>query len=924
MWALKKTGKPHRPATRSQLHRTAASPSSGGFRTGVVYGLQAVVIGTLMLMPAWAAWDFGGVLPWTQWALATTLLLLAVPVAVVLIIQAPISRRKMSLAIPVILLVAWTAGWLQTLPLPVSMVEFVAQQSSETYQQWLPTELRSEALSIEQPEFKALASGNAFISISPWQSRMATANFAVFSAAVLFSAVVFRRKWTMVFAFALTACSGAGLAFLSSLHHQAPLAIANAGSGDRSFGPFVNANNAACYLNLTLAFAIGWLTYSLTKPTDRNVPDARYRAQQGAPLEKLAQVIQLRIRHLSISTVIAFLLCFVIAVGVVSTTSRGGLLGTAVGLAAVVTLGLCRTFNAHVLRTMVAAGGLAFVFGMAWMLNQGDARHSGSIGDDRSVSTRLDHWSDASLAAWQFLPLGSGVGTYRFAYLPFQQHGESEWFLNADNLAVEWFVEGGIWELPLLTIGVVALVWMLIKLSNVRHAPHLAGLVVAVWFMLASQATSQLFDFGLLLPANYLLVAVLCGACIGYHDQVSRKGKSLTRRSRTAPSASQTKAVNADRGWAFPWPLLTTRVAYGLCCGGAVLTLVVATSQLNAAAHSDHWVRRAKLLHGNARLGVDWEAMGSQNALLLSGLDENSQDPDVHSALAKCWILQSRLAAVEDAEASGLTPQEAWRVSSPAVMRTLLFDSRGTSMRQNLATELSPAQYQALQNARTHALFSLLLCPLNPEIRAVLVDLDFMAQDPASSAQLLSQLAELRPRATRAGDWAVRKALVNPGKEAAATICRQHLERFPDRLPTLWAGLTRQQDVDFTLRCLPDQLPVLLAAAELTVPGTELCTAVMQHAERHLTQAGGDGQEANAVYRGRLAELNQQFELAVKYYTSAVKQNPTDHELRFRLVVVLEHEGRFAEAKDHLHRCLLQSPGNAVYRAKQDALRNKI
>ncbi len=897
-----------RHAGRSSRHQAAAQHPGGRVYSWIVYSLQAVVICPLMLMSAMAAWDFGGVLPWTQWAVATTLLWLSLPVAALIIIQAPISRRKISLTLPLILLAAWSIGWLQTLPLPVSVVNLVAHGSAQTYQQWLPAELRSEVLSLGQPEFESLAAGNSFISISPWQSRMSVANLSVFSVAVLFSAVVFRRKWNMLLAFVITACSGVILAFLSSLHDPAPSALASAVVDERSFGPFVNANNAACYLNLTLAFAIGWLTYLLTKQTDRNVPDARYRSQLGTPLEKLSQVIQLRIRHLPASTLIVFLLCVVIVVGVVSTNSRGGVLGTGVGVAVVVALSLCRAFKTSVLRTVIAAGGLTFVVGMTWMLSQNDAQLDQSLRNDRSVSTRLDHWSDASLAAWQFLPWGSGLGTYRFAYLPFQQHGESEWFLNADNLAMEWLVEGGFWGLSLLAIGVVVLGWKLQRLQNVRHAPHLAGLVVAAWFMLASQATSQLFDFGLLLPANYLLVAVLCGAAIGYHDQISRKGKSLSLRARLTPAGQHRSA---------------TRVAYGVLCGAAAITLVLATRQLDAAARNDHWVRHAQLLHADARWDANLDSLAVRNAQILAGLAKQSREPAVQFQLAKCWILQSRLAAIADASANGLSPQDAWRVSSPAVMRTLLFDSRGAAMRQNLAAELSPQQYQALHNARSHALLSILLCPLNPEIRSVLVELDFMAQDPASSGRLLSQLAELRPRATTAGDWAIRKALVNPGKPAAAAICRQHLERYPDRLSTLWPWITGQHDVDFAVGCLPDQLSVLLAAAEASSQGSDLRQAIMQHAERQLAQTTTDVTGQEDAYRGRLAELNEQFDTAANYYASAVKRDPADHALRFRLVLMLEHEGRFAEAAEHLHRCLLQSPDNTVYQAKQDTLRDQ-
>lgn len=877
-------------------------------------------------MPAVMAWDYGGVLPWSKWLLASVLLALAIAVLPLLLFQMPVSRRPLSLVIPVLLLVVWSTGWLTTVRLPESGLGLVSSGSLSVFTEWLPDSMRAEANASELPDLQQRSASQRTMSISPWHSRQANANFALFVLTLLFSVIVFRGKWTMLMAFAGVSAVGATLAFVSSLYVPAPARIADAIVDDRSFGPFINGNNAAGFLNLTLAFAVGWLAYLLTTHQDRNVPDARYRSQWGTPWEKLLQVLQLRIRHMSASTIMVLIICLVIMVGIVLTNSRGGLLGTLMGLSVVAALGVCRYFRLRTVYGVLGAAASTVCLGMLGMLYQADVRFTEAVSQDRSVSTRFEHWSDATHAAWQYLPFGSGAGTYRFAYLPFQQLGESEWFLNADNLFLEWLVEGGLWSILLLVIGVAVLVTMLLRLQNVRQAPHLTGLVVAGWFMLATQLTSQVFDFGLLLPANYLLVAILCGAVIAYHDQISRTGSSLSGRALRSSwwggrSTHPPKARTAMRTTTHPGARSgSTRVGFAVACAAALGMVLVAQRELRAAAVNDYWVRESQLIQASVGSQADFNALARRNAQAIDGLAAGSADPVAQLELANCWIRHSRFVTVVNADRHSITPQQAWQVSSPAVLRAAVFSRTAQGRWQSLEKELPQEQYEALQQARQHALASLLLCPLNPETRAVLVDLDFIAPDPSSSGQLLSQLAELRPRDTVAGNWAMKRALVNPGSETAAVICRQHLSRFPHSFATIWPWIVRQQDIPFSLQCLPKDLSLVLAAAESPRTDAALRQALLQQAEQWLSQPDVSVVGDQDVNRGRLAQLNDQWGKAVEYYSAAADQDPANHALRFRLVLALQHQGRPDEGLKQLHRCLLQSPDNPQYLQKRTQL----
>ena len=61
-----------------------------------------------------------------------------------------------------------------------------------------------------------------------------------------------------------------------------------------------------------------------------------------------------------------------------------------------------------------------------------------------SSDGRMLHWPDGLIASTAYLPLGSGLASYSYAYLPFQSDNPSEWFHHADNLWLEMLVEQGI------------------------------------------------------------------------------------------------------------------------------------------------------------------------------------------------------------------------------------------------------------------------------------------------------------------------------------------------------------------------------------------------------------------------------------------------------------------------------------------------
>jgi O-antigen ligase len=143
---------------------------------------------------------------------------------------------------------------------------------------------------------------------------------------------------------------------------------------------------------------------------------------------------------------------------------------------------------------------------------------------------RLQHWRDALACVPEFWSLGSGLGTYRYVYLLHSSTPRSIWFYHAENQYLESTVEGG-W------LG-LALVLVLLGLCGLACRKLLAeppmslsfALGVCAVFALVSQAVHSAFDFGLYIPSNMALFALMMGSACGLAAQLSARQQALARR----------------------------------------------------------------------------------------------------------------------------------------------------------------------------------------------------------------------------------------------------------------------------------------------------------------------------------------------------------------------------------------------------------
>jgi O-antigen ligase len=448
--------------------------------------LSAVLLATL---PIVVAADFGGVLWWTQYAAAQVAVLaavLAVP-AIFAISSTSVVRQHVF----VLIMLAWSAyAWLQTVPIFSGLASTLSRGSRLAYRDWIEPFMGSEGAPTFYP-----------ISIDVEQSAHAVAVLAIVTCLVWASTQVFvtRGKISMLLnVMAVGAALHAAFGIIRQVYPD--VQVFGIEMNRNSFGSFVNRNNAALMLNLGFGASVGLLAWRLAAMTGLELDDRNFE------FNDLFALMNDR------DSLIGFFSAVLSFCGLLICGSRGGLVALVIG--GLLALGWVRskrgTKTIPVVAAAIAISAAVLLIPLKLDLESIQRfelfeRHenSTSLLDD----ARLMHWQSSMRAAKAHFPAGSGLGTYAFAYLPYQGEESDAWYHHADNLWLEMLVEQG---LPGLVMVLAILFLFTRTLLRMTHSvdPIDHGLRVAGWYILGAVATSQFFDFGLIIPGSLFLVAV--------------------------------------------------------------------------------------------------------------------------------------------------------------------------------------------------------------------------------------------------------------------------------------------------------------------------------------------------------------------------------------------------------------------------------
>ncbi len=573
-------------------------------------------------------------------------------------------------------------------------------------------------------------------SIYPAATRLEIARLGMAIIACYLGIVLFADPRSQVWLWAAFAVNGAALSFFGivqqlswngKLFWTVPLLL-----GGQPFASFVNRNNAAGYLNICLAAAVGLTIWSIFRVARRSYStDRRSTESPGTDRPSPLSVIN----EFSATSVV---LASMIAAGIICSVSRGGVLALVV--AAVVLL-LC-TFR---MRIGLAVGSLfagVMLLGLGLVLWTGQeerflVRWNSSSGDtiESGAQTRLANWRDALKAAQDFPTIGTGFGTYSFAYLPYQSWHAPVRFYNADNQFVECLVEGGGIGLGLLLLSIA--LWISSAAYLVRF-DHRSPCGVVGLFTIASQIVSAFFDFGPTMSANMLALAVFAGATTG----------------RAAAVASQMNPGGPCRWFALPdltpiWIPIT--VAMALLGFGLVQLGEVAAAADCRVAHRDV-PKRLDLADAMAAAPLD---VAIQQ--LKTSLQGRPDDAEAHSSLARLLIYRYRQQTYRELtdfhKRGGPAPN--WAMTDTMALYARRNQWRNTNQQASLDELRSlPVIKDNLAPAYRHLLAARTAAPLMPGLDVGIATLALILDDNEAVARSALQRAmALNPADTAFIAW---------------------------------------------------------------------------------------------------------------------------------------------------------------------------
>jgi O-antigen ligase len=813
-------------------------------------------VGRFLLLIALAAspWAFGCVQPWPQFVLGAVVAGLAVLRAIEAIVVRPDQSAHVPLAAtaPLVLLVIAAVQLLpQEVPLPSRMHHAVFGADAPLFEPdhhdatgtLSAASTRREAARL----FLALA---AFVLAAQWFADLSThrsllAVLAFNGAALGGFGIIQRLSWN-------------GLLFWSvELRH-----------GGTPFASYVNRNNAAGYLNLCLGAAIGLSLLIWWKPR-----------RTGVRLTRFADRVRLAVAQLDGVKLTVLALLIVTTAGVLFSLSRGGIVALAVAAVAVI-VGTFRGASRGGLLLLgvlifAAAVGLVYYSGQFELVDERIETLSDPL---QAAAGRLQHWSDTAGVLRDFPLLGTGLGTYRYANLPYQQQPAHAWYYNADNQWFEILIEGGFAALTAALLGLLLICACAVSLLR-RGDPLSRAMGACGLFVVLSQGIQAVTDFGLTLPANAVTFAVLSGAVCG---SACRTAQFERIRIPLWLSLVQLDGRAAQT-------LLSVVLAV---VGGAFLLELYTATTADAARDDLIAVEPDR---------TPLPALDDQISRLEQALTLRPDDGSLHLALARTYVDRCQLALYqrllqENPAADARQRRQQWRSVAVGTLgrRTRQLAAAGNRSDLDRLRRIGEIQ-QNLGPARGHFEQAVRHSPLTPGAAMWLARLEGLAPADGSS-QGLQPLAKARfvaPSDPQALFELATLAEMSGEREFAADSWRRGLALVPAQAPAVWEQLLMwHEPADALATAVPDRVDVLVEIAE-HAQDPQLRQSVADRADEVLLQQQSAVDPLSAA---RLAELQSRPEQAIHNYRLELSLNPWDSTTRLRLARLLDRQGRLSEA----------------------------
>lgn len=654
-------------------------------------------------------------------------------------------------------------------------------------------------------------------------------------------------------------------------------------SNSTPFGCFVNPNNAAGWLITCLAASLTLCGILLSQTTVRGVRLPKAWATWSDRLWISWVEVTSRVSALDAPQILSLLAVVILGVGIAATLSRAGIVAGALGLLAFL---LSRFRFSHWLPVTLGAVTVLFMaFGLLTLLDLDTVVLSelSTLKDPVSDTTgRVLHWSDSLHHVFDFPVLGSGLGGYRYASLPYQQHYTGKWFQRADNQFVEVLIEGGILGLCCM-VATWLLAALFVRRIIVRRSDGSRRISTGRWIasgvvcLLAALPGAAFFDYGISLPP----VILSAGAMVVLLERrvADLRGQSENHGVWSSRIRSGTTLALWGAGLAVMLSLIPDHVAAAAVYEAIVpaerqlsaptlkqLTLTGDTvlADLNAAL-----ARRTDDLQGLRTRVLFLKLIWRKQVLQTAATDQNQSDGQLQNLFAAMTI--------------------------PRITGQTLHLPPGSQVRVQYLQQLQELLAANGWNKYSESLLE--QCLLTPGIAADLVLLQIAGLVPGGHQQTLEVQRFSEPHSA-INLYTTGLALHQAGDSSEARDCwQQCLTASESLLPDILLASRRAFGLERTLQ---DYLPRSFEGCARVVPSLgadpELRKTVSDMADQIWDRSPPRFTESTALLRARQLQAMSRYEAAVQWTTESLELKPYSMPLRKLKAALLEAVGRNEEA----------------------------
>jgi O-antigen ligase len=394
----------------------------------------------------------------------------------------------------------WLLGVAQLVPLPEPVHRLVAPGSAAV---WHPESPAAAAV---------LGPGPRPISVHPEATRRTLAFGTGLLALALAAAPALRDRRVLLRA---TVAVVAGAVAVAVYALVARLVFGNKLYGIWSvptvapFGPFVNKNHFAGYVELAALLALG-LASGLAS-----------EARRGR--DWLSWIESPRARDVVLASGAAVVLILAVPVSL----SRGGVASLTAGLATFVLLGLWerRERSPRAFLSIALNAGVLLLALYAVLPTEARSRlwSLAGITTEQSGSFRLGVWRDTLRLVASSPWVGSGFGAFEDALLRFKTGAGHLAIQHAESDCLELVAEGGVAAGLLALAGLILVFRHGFRRLTSASTPQVRRLARGVMASLVAVGAHSLYDFNLRIPSNALACALLVAAALASPDGTARR-----------------------------------------------------------------------------------------------------------------------------------------------------------------------------------------------------------------------------------------------------------------------------------------------------------------------------------------------------------------------------------------------------------------